>query len=145
MRFAGQGYEVVTALPGGPYTPQTEPAIRAAFEHAYETVFGRRPPVAEIEIINIRVALTAATGRGELNLGLAAGDGTPAPRTTRSVRFSAAQTHDTPVYERASLPPGTHLDGPAIIEEASSTLLVPPRAVATVDACGNILIDLASG
>jgi N-methylhydantoinase A len=60
MRFAGQGYEVVTELPDGPYRASSAPVIRAAFEQAYETLFGRRPPVAEIEIINIRVSLTAA-------------------------------------------------------------------------------------
>ena len=43
MRFAGQGYEVVTTLPVGPYGASSAPAVRAAFEQAYESLFGRRP------------------------------------------------------------------------------------------------------
>jgi N-methylhydantoinase A len=47
-----------------------------------------------------------------------------------------------PVYDRASLPAGTTLDGPALIEEASSTLLVPYGARATVQPCGNVVVEL---
>ena len=143
MRFAGQGYEVVTALPAGPYHERSEATIRAAFEQAYETLFGRRPPVAEIEIINIRVALSAAAGSGALDLGLAESQAMPTPRGKRQVRFADSTAPvDTPIYERARLGIGSQLTGPAIVEEASSTLLVPPGATAVVDAAGNILIDL---
>lgn len=101
--------------------------------------------MAEIEIVNIRVAATAPTGQSDLALGLAAHGGTPAARTTRPVRFDArAEPLATPVYERSALPPGVRLDGPAVIEEASSTLLVPPDATATVDPSGNILVELAA-
>jgi N-methylhydantoinase A len=144
MRFVGQGYEVVTQLPDGPYRASSAPVIRAAFEQAYETLFGRRPPVAEIEIINIRVSLTAAAGSGALDLDLVDAGATPIARSKRFVRFAAgAALIDTPVYERAALGIGSHIAGPAVIEEASSTLLVPPGASAEVDAAGNIVIDLA--
>jgi N-methylhydantoinase A len=143
MRFAGQGYEVVTSLPAGPYNAQSETAIRDAFEQAYETVFGRRPPVAEIEIINIRVSLTASTGRGELDLGHGADKSLPRPRAIRHIRFAGAEPSlPAPVYERAALPPETVLMGPAIVEEASSTLLIPPRARARVEPGGNIVVEL---
>jgi N-methylhydantoinase A len=46
------------------------------------------------------------------------------------------------VYERAALPPETVLMGPAIVEEASSTLLIPPRARARVEPGGNIVVEL---
>jgi N-methylhydantoinase A len=143
LRFVGQGYELVTRLAAGPYSANSEPAIRQAFEQAYAAVFGRRPPVAEIELVNIRVCATAAAGRGELALGLAPGEAVPRPRTTRSIRAAdAAMEQLAPVYDRASLPAGTTLDGPALIEEASSTLLVPYGARATVQPCGNVVVEL---
>jgi len=145
MRFAGQGYEVVTILPPGPYTAASAAPIRTAFEIAYETIFGRRPPVAELEIINIRVSLSAATGSGALDLGLAQSGGMPSPSGRRRVHFStSAAPLDTPVYPRSALPAQTRFRGPAVIEEATSTLLVPPGAQAEVDACGNIVIELGS-
>jgi N-methylhydantoinase A len=143
MRFVGQGYEVVTPLPSGPYGAESEAALRSAFERGYETVFGRRPPVADIEIINVRVSLSAAAGSGELALDLAPAARAPRPRATRSARFaSGAESIAAPVYERESLGAGTRLNGPAIVEEASSTLLLPPGASAEVDPAGNILIEL---
>ena len=100
-------------------------------------------PVAEIEIVNIRVSLTAATGGGELDLGLASGNALPRPRAMRPVRFAGAEAPlSAPVYERSALPVDTELEGPAIVEEASSTLLIPPRARARVEPGGNIVVQL---
>ena len=42
--------------------------MRKAFLAAYRKVFGQVPPVGEIEIINIRVAVTAPVARGELKV-----------------------------------------------------------------------------
>jgi N-methylhydantoinase A len=143
MRFRGQGYEVITRLPAGPYTASSGNALRASFLAAYEGVFGRRPPVAEIEIVNIRVSVTAPTSSGELELDLQPADAILQPRATRTIRFHAAAAPvAAPVYERSALPAGQRLRGPAIVEEASSTLLVPPGADATLHPDGNIVIEL---
>ncbi|WP_431283811.1 hydantoinase/oxoprolinase family protein [Humitalea sp. 24SJ18S-53] len=142
LRFLGQGYEVMTEIPPGPYGPDTEAAIRAAFETAYERVFSRRPAVAAIELINIRVSVTGSTGMGTLDPAvpvMAAGD----PRTgTRRARFGDTVV-DAPVLDRRRLAAGSEIAGPAIIEEAMSTLLIPPGARAAVEASGNIVIRLA--
>ena len=47
-----------------------------------------------------------------------------------------------PVYDRYLLPVGGNIPGPAIIEEASATMVVPPGARARVDRAGNLLVDL---
>jgi N-methylhydantoinase A len=45
---------------------------------------------------------------------------------------------DRPVYDRYALAVGSGIKGAAIIEEASTTLIVPPTALATVDRSGNL-------
>ncbi|MCW8087377.1 hydantoinase/oxoprolinase family protein [Sabulicella glaciei] len=141
LRFAGQGYEVVTDLPAGPYGPDSEDMIRAAFERAYELVFSRRPGVATIEMINIRVSVTGSAAEGALDPEVpetSLGE----PRTgARNARFGSEEM-DTPVLDRSRLPAGVEVPGPAVIEEAMSTLLVPPGARAVVEASGNIVIHL---
>ena len=57
---------------------------------------------------------------------------------------AAARFEALPVYDRLALGIGAALAGPAIIEEASSTLIVPPDAHATVDPSGNLIVDLAA-
>ena len=45
-----------------------------------------------------------------------------------------------PVYARAALLPGTHLAGPAIVEQSDSTLLIPPGKGVRADAYSNLLV-----
>jgi N-methylhydantoinase A len=49
---------------------------------------------------------------------------------------------DCSVYDRYSLRPGTYIDGPSIIEEATSTCVIPPGARASIDRYLNIIIEL---
>ena len=141
LRFVGQGYELITELPTGPYAAATESGIRQAFLASYERVFSRRTAVGAIEVINIRVSVTGTAAGDRLDPTvpkIASGD----PRTgTRRARFGR-QDYDVPVLDRRRLLAGTEVSGPAIVEESMSTLLIPPGARATVEADGNIAILL---
>ena len=102
------------------------------------------PPVGEIEIINIRVAVSAPVGRGALKV--AGGKGAAAALKGRRKAWLASRGAfaDMPVYDRYALAVGARVKGPAIIEEASTTAIVPPRAVATVDRSGNLNVVLGA-
>ena len=142
LRFVGQGYELITDLPAGPYGPATEAAIRAAFEAGYERVFSRRPAVAAVEIINIRVSVTGSTAEGVLDPEVPVAAEGAAQTGARQARFGDT-AFVAPVLDRRRLAAGSVVVGPAIIEEAMSTLLIPPGARAEVEAGGNIVIHLA--
>ena len=47
-----------------------------------------------------------------------------------------------PVYDRYRLAIGMAVRGPAIIEEDSTTLILPPKSRAKVERSGNIVVDL---
>jgi N-methylhydantoinase A len=49
----------------------------------------------------------------------------------------------TRIYDGTLLRAGNRVDGPAIIEQPGTTIVVPPRAEAVVDAYGNNVINLA--
>ena len=69
--------------------------------------------------------------------------GAHAVRGTRKVWVGAQSAYvDVPVYERESLAVGQVLAGPGVIQEASSTLVLPAGSRATVDASGSIVVDL---
>ncbi|RVT95746.1 hydantoinase/oxoprolinase family protein [Rhodovarius crocodyli] len=142
LRFVGQGYELITDLPAGPYGAETEAAIREAFQAGYERVFSRRPAVAAIEIINIRVSVTSAAAGGSLDPDVPVAAEGAAQTGTRQARFGDA-AYSAPVLDRRRLAAGSEVIGPAIIEEAMSTLLIPPAARAVVEASGNIVIHLS--
>jgi len=68
----------------------------------------------------------AATGRltrpGERPFDAASGG---APKGKRRIRI-AGREHEAAVWERAAIGTDVTVDGPAIVEEPHSTLLVPP-------------------
>ena len=51
---------------------------------------------------------------------------------------------DTPVYDRAALPAGCTLEGPAIVQQLDSTIVVPPGVSAAVDEHLIIRMEIAS-
>ena len=143
LRFVGQGFELVTPLPGGPYTPTSLAGIRKAFLAEYKRMFQQLPPAGEIEIINIRVALTAPIGRAALTVEAGKGAASLALKGQRKAWLAnRGRFADMPVYDRYALPIGAGIRGPAIIEEASATMIVPPNARAVVDRGGNLVVDL---
>jgi N-methylhydantoinase A len=142
LRFAGQGHELATDLPAGPYGAGSIAAIRAEFEAAYRSVFAGVPPVATVEVVNIRVAATAATGEGRLDPEIPA-TGLTAPHAHRAVRFGEAM-QSVPAFRRGDLGAGQRIAGPAVVEDGMSTLLLPPGATAVLEACGNLVVDLGA-
>lgn len=143
LRFVGQGFEIVTDLPAGPYSRDSAQSLREAFFAAYKQTFGHVPPVGEVEVVNIRVAASATAGNSDLRVPTGTISGASAVRGTRKVWVGDLSAFaDVPVYERESLSIGQVVAGPAVIQEASSTLVLPSGARATVDATGSIVVDL---
>ncbi len=142
IRYVGQAFEVVVSLPAGPYAEASKPALVEAFEAAYISKFTRTPPAVPVEIINIRTAVSAEVP-GERPHSSFSATGEPAAQSHRPVYFpEAAGFVETPVYNRADLPAGFSFAGPAVVEEAASTLIVGPSGRARVAADGNIVVDL---
>ena len=66
--------------------------------------------------------------------------GSASPRTTRKVHFGD-QWHDTAIYDRLSLPVGAMINGPAILEQPDTTVLIEPGLTGRVDRFGNTVIE----
>ena len=70
------------------------------------------------------------------------GDGNAARRATRKVYFEALQGYmECPTYDRTKLGASDSFDGPAIIEEWNSTIIVQPGHKLEVDNYGNLVIS----
>jgi N-methylhydantoinase A len=147
-RFLGQGFDLVVALPAGPYDgsdrDETRRALRAAFEEAYRDKFALTPPDVPVEFINVRIAARAPVADSAVVLdGRAAENGGPAIKGRRLAYFRESGGFvETVVYNRAGLAVGQEFTGPAVVEEDGSTLVVGPDAHARVAATGNLVISL---
>ena len=143
VRYVGQAFEVIVDLPPGPYDANSAGALVDAFEAAYLEKFMRTPPAGPVEIINVRVAVSAPNPPATAD-GPATGGAAPEKRSgARPVWSAAAKAFvETPVYDRYALRPGDAFDGPALVEERESTLAVPAGARFRVAAMGEIVVEL---
>ena len=142
LRFVGQGFEVVTPLVAGPYTEGASASIVTAFHAAYRNTFGQVPPKGEIEVVNVRVAVSATAQSAPLDASATA-QGRAKAMTARRVWVGArGRYEEVPVYERDGLEAGTRVDGPALVQEASTTLVLPVGASLVVDGSGSLIVEL---
>ena len=140
MRYVGQGYEIEVEVDPDKLAVDDLEGLAAAFAAAYRARYGRAEAMTP-EILSWRVV--ASGPRPALASALEdtgkAGTARPEPSGARPV-FFADRFYDTPVYRRADLRPGHSLDGPAIVEEDESTLVVPRGFGLSVDPVLNLTV-----
>jgi N-methylhydantoinase A len=147
-RFLGQGFDLVVALPPGPYDGPDEAgtrrALRTAFEGAYREKFALTPPSVAVEFINVRVAARAPVAGSAMALdGRAGSAGGEAIKGRRPAYFREAGGFvESTVYDRARLRVGQEFTGPAVVEEDGSTLVIGPDGHARVAPTGNVIVTL---
>ena len=141
MRYVGQGFEVETELPAHMHAGELA-ALEDRFNHAYKALFGNYLNNQKTEIVNWRVegfanlsSVSGAHAKVESRKNEAA--------RTRKAYFPDIQAFvDTPVMHETSLKPGERYDGPALIEQPGSTVVVGPGDKFGLDEDGNIRVTL---
>jgi N-methylhydantoinase A len=133
MRYAGQAYELRVAL--DPARLDVE-AISEAFHAEHERLYGFRDQHAPIELGTARLGVVGPVA--ELpSATVPPGTGTPAPHGHRQVLLAGAW-HAADVHLRSALGVGDAFDGPAIVEQDDTTVVVPPGWSGNVDGTGNL-------
>ncbi len=143
LRYVGQGYELTVPLPDGPVGGEVEAALRTAFHQVYAQRYGYADPAAEVELVTVGVSVIGAGPEVRLpEHRPATRQLAEARKPDRLVYFPELGGYQPcPIYERARLPRGARLAGPAVVEEPESTTVLPPGAVAEVDPWANLLVS----
>jgi N-methylhydantoinase A len=139
MRYEGQAYEIIV-----PHAPDAD--FVEAFHAAHERLYGYRNQDKPVQIVNLRVRSRGVPHKPELER-IGQGGDSPEPAAmlgSRSVVFEGERL-ETTVIDRDRLLAGNRFAGPAVVVEYSSTLLIPPFASVSVDAFGNLVIDIDTG
>ncbi|HLG70746.1 MAG TPA: hydantoinase/oxoprolinase family protein [Chloroflexota bacterium] len=144
MRYRGQQTALKVML--GPALDLDD--VRRRFEASYMQRYSHDPRNQPVEVVSIRLAAHGIRPRA--NLARFAipnpADSSPSAQndTVRDVYFKQSGGFvSTPVYRRESLQPGTRLQGPAVIEEPSSTTIVEPGDELEVNEYGHLLLHVA--
>ena len=145
MRYQGQGYEVDVPMPEGALDAGLQPKLKAAFEKAYGDLYGRIEAGMPVEVVSWR--LIVASPYPDLKPQAAdvqGGDIAGALKGTRRIYDGEARDFvEAPVYDRYKLTEGMTADGPAIVEERESTLVVPAHSTIRIDRYRNLIVDFA--
>lgn len=141
MRYRRQSYEINVRLPDGALNTTHQPALAETFHQVHERLYGRRDEAGMVEFVTLVVTAVGNTRRLEYQ-PLPPGDGSVkhAIKSARRVFFRDAGITECSCYDRALLRAGDRLPGPALIEAADSTTLVPPGWAVHCDAMGNLMI-----
>ncbi|WP_237357534.1 MULTISPECIES: hydantoinase/oxoprolinase family protein [unclassified Rhizobium] len=140
LRYFGQQWTIPVECASTDAT-----VIRKAFEQIYQRLFGYVQPAGDIEIVNLRLA---AIGKLDpLQVAAAASDvSNPQPHSRRSVWIDRRSGFvDTPVYDGTKLVPRQTLVGPAVIEEATTTLFIGDGDRLTMTDASNYHVKIAPG
>lgn len=132
-------------FPDGAVTAESIDRAVDLFLERHEQEFGYSVPLefTSVEFVNARLTATGPAPVGELAAEAGSGRAEDAWTGTRQVHFSEAGGWiDTAVYDRTRLHRGAEFGGPAIVEQADSTTVVPPGAKVAIDAYGNLIIDV---
>ncbi|MCY3934641.1 MAG: hydantoinase/oxoprolinase family protein [Chloroflexi bacterium] len=144
MRYRGQEHTVNIPLPGMSLSTDDIPEITRRFHEAHEQQYGHSMLGDPIEIVTLRLRAVGVLPRPDL-AKVAAGTGNidAARKGSRQVYLRELGQHqEYQVYDRMKLGAGDRIEGPAIIEEPSSTTMVHRGDVLTVGEYGELSIDI---
>ena len=143
-RYVGQGYELTVPVPQGTLDAAALGRIRAAFDEIYAARYGYANPSEPVETVTWKLAAVGGAPRVALAKASAqARDGGLKGRRRAWFPETRGWT-ECAVYDRYALAPGSHVDGPAIVEERESTSVLPPGTSAAVDEYANLIVEIAS-
>lgn len=144
LRYSGQNYELILELDSERLDAASLAKLTAAFHHRHKDFYGYDMPGQPIEVVNLRLVVTAHRPAPPQDMPKPLrGSVAAALIENRRVWFPESGFVRTPVYDRARLPAGARIIGPAIVEQMDATTVVPPKAVMSSDRAGCLHIDIA--
>jgi N-methylhydantoinase A len=142
VRYSGQAFEVPMEVTLDAIRADGVDGLTARFDEEHRRLFTFNME-SEHEIVNLRAVALGQALDLPASL-LPEGDGDPSAAKIRDHElWMDGAMQQAVIYDRAKLRAGDRIPGPAIVTEMDSTTLIETGCIATVDAVGNILINLA--
>lgn len=135
MSYVKQLYPIRVDLGAGEWTPER---LAAAFADAYSALYGGRLRASLVKLVNLR---TTVMGRKESSSPQFAADDPPPHERSRDVVFDTGR-HATKVLARHDIPSDRPLDGPCVIEQSDTTVLIPPGARVHAHPSGSLIVEV---
>jgi len=142
LRYIGQNFELSLPLELKPGEAPDREALTRAFHAAHERTYGFFDADSPIEVVCARMIALARNLRNAPDAQVPA----PSPAVAagrRQVIFTRDRTEDAAVYHRDALQPGDWFEGPAIVDQLDTTIVIFPGDRAYVDTLFNLVIEVS--
>ena len=144
-RYVGQSYELTITLPEGGLKSEQLAGVLEQFHNEHERAYGFKADDEPVEFVALRlsaIGVIAKPRSREVDVGGI--DSTSAIKGARSVYFAERGGYiECPIYDRYGLRAGDGIDGPAVVEEVDSTVVVHPGYRSVVDEYGNLFLSVS--
>ncbi len=141
-RYQNQEHTVEVPLGAGAIDAAALAALVADFHTAYEREYTYRL-AAPVEIVGLHLVAQAEIGKLDfLPLEVTGATLSAARKGRRTVDYAQDGVHDADIYDAALLEPGMAFDGPAIIEDSGTTIVVHAGQHVHIDRFGNTHIEV---
>jgi N-methylhydantoinase A len=144
LRYFGEGHEVQVEIPDDLAGDRALDHMWAAFHDVHDRTFGfHYKGQQDVELVNLRVQAIGIQNRPQIAEDRAIRP-PGQPFGQRPVYWRAVGWVDVPLYRRTELATGQRLEGPAVVEEYGSTVVVPPFWSLRRDQYGNLILEKGS-
>lgn len=144
MRFVGQGAEIDLTIEPKAFTAFSKPEIRTMFDQEYKRLYGRTSVESPVEFVTFKVR--ASLPKKPFSISKLTTQNRDLQTCIKGQRqaFSVIKKAYIPftVYDRSKLFAGAQFNGPAIIEERESTIVLGEDTAIRVDEFGFIWINI---
>jgi N-methylhydantoinase A len=143
-RYQNQEHAVEVEFEGKTVDTTTIDAMITQFHTAYEREYTYRLD-APVEIVGLHLVASAEVGKLEMNaLPTTGATLDQAVKSRRDVDYALEGVHEATIFDLAKLEPGMRFNGPAILEDSGTTVVIHPGNRVSIDAYGNTHIELGA-
>jgi len=140
LRYLGQHHEVTVPFAVEDLTPEGRAGIERAFHARHEELYGFSSPGRPMEVVNLHA--TVVGRRPRLELAAAPGGAGAAEKGVREAYVpSTGRMETVPVYDGDRLAPARRMAGPVIVEESTTTVVVPEGYDLELDESGSFVLE----
>jgi len=144
LRYHAQYHEIQMELPAGEITSKSIERVIKDFHKKHEELYTFALPWVPVEFRNLRLIAKVGVKKNKLKK-IASGPKDPSRALKRKRPcFSNGKFVNTPVYDSSRLKPGNVIIGLAIVEEPTTTVVIPRGFDCTLDEYENYMIRRTS-
>lgn len=140
VRYTGQFHEIELRFPSGELSDKDIESMEKDFHKKHKELFTFSLPSVPVEFQNLRLIATVRSKKIQIpEIEKAISNFPDRIKRSRLCYFNG-DFIETPIYDGPRLKAGVNIQGHAIIEEPTTTIVIPPGFNCNIDKYGNYII-----